>query len=53
MKVQIAFGTIAMMFLMNLPANAGGKGEIQKYVKSSISHFQRCPMHWARFKACL
>lgn len=31
MKVQIAFGTIAMMFLMNLPANAGGKDEFQKY----------------------
>jgi hypothetical protein len=31
MTTRIAFGSIVMMFLLALPANAGGKGEIQKY----------------------
>lgn len=31
MKARIAFGSIVMMFVLALPAHAGGKGEIQKH----------------------
>jgi len=31
MKARIAFGSIVMMFVLALPVNAGGKGELQKY----------------------
>lgn len=31
MKARIAFGSIIMMFVLALPANAGGKGELQKH----------------------
>lgn len=31
MKTRIAFGFIVMMFILALPANAGGKGDLQKY----------------------
>src|SRR3989339_1292145 len=31
MKAQMFLGFIVMMFVLTLPVNAGGKGEIQKY----------------------
>jgi ABC-type transporter Mla subunit MlaD len=31
MKARIALGSIVLMFVMALPANAGGKDELQKY----------------------
>jgi hypothetical protein len=31
MKARIALGTIIMTFILALPVNAGGKGELQKY----------------------
>jgi hypothetical protein len=37
MTARIAFGSIVMMFLLTLPANAGGKGELQKYFSNAAS----------------
>ncbi len=37
MTARIAFGSIVMMFLLTLPANAGGKGELQKYFSDAAS----------------
>ena len=37
MTARIAFGSIVMMFLLALPANAGGKGELQKYFSDAAS----------------
>mgnify|MGYP001610489584 FL=1 len=37
MKTRIAFGSIVMMFLLALPANAGGKGELQKYFSDAAN----------------
>jgi hypothetical protein len=37
MKIRIAFGTIAIMFILALPVYAGGKGELQKYFSSTAA----------------
>ena len=37
MKIRIAFGTIAMMFILALPLKAGGKGELQKYFSDAAA----------------
>ncbi len=35
MKARIALGTIIMMFLLAIPVNAGGKGELQEYFSNT------------------
>jgi len=35
MKTRIAFGCIAMMFVLALPTNAGGKEQIQSYFSNA------------------
>jgi hypothetical protein len=37
MTSRMAFGSIVMMFLLTLPAHAGGKGELQKYFSDAAS----------------
>lgn len=37
MTARIAFGSIVMMFVLALPANAGGKGELQKYFSDAAN----------------
>jgi len=37
MRIRIAIGTIAIMFIMILPANAGGKSELQKYFSDAAT----------------
>ena len=37
MKAQITLGIIVMMFGLAIPANAGGKGEIQKYFNDAAN----------------
>lgn len=37
MKTRIAFGFIVMMFILALPANAGGKGDLQKYFSDAAN----------------
>jgi hypothetical protein len=37
MKARIAFGSIVMMFVLALPANAGGKGDLQKYFSDAAN----------------
>jgi len=37
MKTRIAFGFIVLMFVLTLPAYAGGKDELQKYFSNTAS----------------
>jgi len=37
MTTRIAFGSIVMMFVLALPANAGGKGDLQKYFSDAAN----------------
>ena len=37
MTARIAFGFIVMMSVLTLPANAGGKGELQKYFNDAAN----------------
>jgi hypothetical protein len=37
MKARIAFGFIVMMFVLALPANAGGKEQLQKYFSDAAN----------------
>jgi hypothetical protein len=37
MKLQIALGTIAVMFIMALPVNAGGTNGLQKYFSDAAA----------------
>jgi hypothetical protein len=37
MTARIVCGSIVMMFLLALPANAGGKGELQKYFSDTAN----------------
>jgi len=37
MKTRILFGAIVMMFVLTLPALAGGKGELQKYFSDTAA----------------
>ena len=37
MKTRITFGIIVMMFVLSIPAVAGGKGEIKKYFNDAVA----------------
>jgi hypothetical protein len=37
MQIRIAFGSIIMMFVLALPSNADGKGELQKYFSDTAN----------------
>jgi len=37
MKARMVLGFIVMMFVLTLPVNAGGKGEIQKYFNDAAN----------------
>lgn len=37
MKAQMFLGFIVMMFILALPVNAGGKGEVQKYFNDAAN----------------